>query len=345
MLEFQVNSKTKRLRTAQPGSAVYEKNIDYLLESLPFIMEYENERTKDTIENTNPTDEPSGVDAFVRIEAQRDTRRVYDEFLAKVEHDETAMQRVCSSSKKTWQHPCVQEDDGIRKQTTRPVPTTGIDMCDKCDGRLLINEAEGLVVCCECGVCSPYMETGFKSLTHSEQLERGNRRQFTYKRISHFCETLQSVQGKQRMTVPDNVLQDVNGEIQKYRLRLEDVTSTHIRSFLKRLGYSKYYDAVHLILNTLKGSSDTVIPRHIEDSLIKMFIKIQKPFDDVCERGRKNMLRYAFIIYKMLELIGPEAKEYLKLFPLLKSKTKLAQHDNTWKRICQEVGWEFIPTV
>ena len=32
-------------------------------------------------------------------------------------------------------------------------------------------------------------------------------------------------------------------------------------------------------------------------------------------------------------------------FPLLKSRTKLQIQDNIWKKMCEELKWEFIPSI
>ena len=37
--------------------------------------------------------------------------------------------------------------------------------------------------------------------------------------------------------------------------------------------------------------------------------------------------------------------EFLKYFPLLKSKEKLIEQDDIWKKICNELKWEFIPSI
>jgi len=37
--------------------------------------------------------------------------------------------------------------------------------------------------------------------------------------------------------------------------------------------------------------------------------------------------------------------EYKALFPLLKSREKILSHDVTWKRICEKLSWEYLPTI
>src|SRR6056300_987827 len=74
-----------------------------------------------------------------------------------------------------------------------------------------------------------------------------------------------------------------------------------------------------------------------------MFKDIQKPFDDNCPSERKNFLSYSYVLYKFCELLSED--KYLKYFPLLKSKEKLYQQDVIWKKICNDLRWEYIPTI
>lgn len=375
-LEYRINSRSKKLRNASEGSKKYEDGINYLLDCLPYIQEFEYEKTRDLAVNTRssvpgddgmtagPTGGPTGpscegssptaavgahdIGSYVEVGPGRDTKRVFNEYMAFIEHDEAAMMRV-SSAFHTMESGSKNLQESIKRRVVpsrsdKALASGEHDHCP-CGGRLLVDERASQYVCTSCGLCSMYVENGVKSLTHTEQLERGSRKIFTYKRTSHFLETLASVQGRQSAVIPDTVLEQVNGEILKYRLSHDELTTAHIRSFLKRLGLSRFYDNASLIRNLIVGKTTDTIPSGIESQLLHMFIAIQKPFDDVCERGRKNMLRYGYISYKLLELMGDEGQPYLHLFPLLKSKSKLAAHDATWKRICNSVGWKFIPTV
>jgi hypothetical protein len=37
--------------------------------------------------------------------------------------------------------------------------------------------------------------------------------------------------------------------------------------------------------------------------------------------------------------------QYLNDIPLLKDRENLIEQDETWKKMCVELNWEFIPTV
>jgi hypothetical protein len=44
--------------------------------------------------------------------------------------------------------------------------------------------------------------------------------------------------------------------------------------------------------------------------------------------------------YKICQLCGYD--EFLPHFPLLKGPRKLAEQDQMWERICEDLDWEFI---
>jgi hypothetical protein len=74
-----------------------------------------------------------------------------------------------------------------------------------------------------------------------------------------------------------------------------------------------------------------------------MFCLIQGPFLRFSPLQRKNFLSYSFCLHKMMQLLDRD--EYLESFPLLKSREKLHQQDVIWQKICEDLGWDFIPSL
>ena len=70
---------------------------------------------------------------------------------------------------------------------------------------------------------------------------------------------------------------------------------------------------------------------------------IQAPFLKYAPADRKNFLSYSYCIHKMMQLLGKD--EHLASFGLLKSRDKLHAQDQTWRKICSELGWDFIPSL
>ena len=69
----------------------------------------------------------------------------------------------------------------------------------------------------------------------------------------------------------------------------------------------------------------------LEEKLCIMFRDIQAPFLKHCPKDRKNFLSYSYVLYKFFQILG--LNEYLKYFPLLKSREKLYLQDQIWKKI------------
>ena len=199
------------------------------------------------------------------------------------------------------------------------------------------------LVCDGCGaiICVLISE----ELTYREEQETSEKIiNYCYKRENHFNEWLSQFQAQEMTNIPDEVIEQLRVELKKMKIKnLDEITHTKIRGLLKKLRLNKYYEHVPYITNTLNGIKAPNMPLELEERLRIMFKDIQKPFDDNCPSDRKNFLSYSYVLYKFCELLGED--EYLKYFPLLKSKEKLYQQDVIWKKICRDLKWEFIPTI
>ena len=167
---------------------------------------------------------------------------------------------------------------------------------------------------------------------------------FCYKRINHFNELLAQFQAKEVTIIPEEVLDSIYVEIKKERIKdMKLITNSKIRQYLKKLKLSKYYEHIPYIVNKISGKQSPIMSREIEDKLRLMFKEIQIPFAKSCPSDRKNFLNYNYIIHKFVELL--ELDDFIDCFPLLKSREKLYQQDQIWKKICDELQWEFIPSL
>ena len=167
---------------------------------------------------------------------------------------------------------------------------------------------------------------------------------FAYKRINHFNEWLAQFQAKESTEIPDKVYMDITAELKKEKtLKLKNITPKKIRTILKKLGLNKYYEHVPHIINMINGKPAPVINRVTEEKLRMMFKEIQTPFMNHCPPERKNFLSYSYVLHKFVELLDMD--QYLKCFPLLKSREKLQQQDMIWKNICKDLKWQFIPSI
>ena len=232
----------------------------------------------------------------------------------------------------------------VEKQNIPRKIVKTMDRCETCpDSNLLHFHDTSDLVCDSCGAIIACLIS--EELTYKEEQETSEKVvNYSYKRENHFNEWLSQFQAQELTNIPDEVIEQLRSELKKIKIKkLEDITHAKIRGLLKKLKLNKYYEHVPYITNILNGIKPPKMSQELEECLRMMFKDIQKPFDTHCPAERKNFLSYSYVLYKFCELLSED--EYLKYFPLLKSKEKLYQQDVIWKMICQDLKWEFIPTV
>ena len=199
------------------------------------------------------------------------------------------------------------------------------------------------LVCDNCGAILATLIS--EELTYREEQETSEKIvNYSYKRENHFNEWLSQFQAQETTTIPPEVIEQLRNELKKIKVKvLDEITHARVRTLLKKLKLNKFYEHVPYITNIISGVKPPSMPQELEERLRIMFKDIQKPFDDNCPPERKNFLSYSYVLYKFCELLSED--KYLKYFPLLKSKEKLYQQDVIWKKICDVLHWEYIPTI
>ena len=222
-----------------------------------------------------------------------------------------------------------------------PITLNKQEICESCQTEMEIKKLEGIIVCTNCGFSKLHTITSNKP-SYKESIPENN--YFAYKRINHFNEWLSQFQAKESTDIPQEVFDLLIQEIKKGRIEnMAKVTPSKIREFLKKLSLNKYYEHTAYILNRLNGETPPTMSRETEEKLRVMFREIQYPFMKHCPKKRVNFLSYSYVLHKFVELLGMD--EYIKCFPLLKSRNKLEEQDKIWMNICKELKWEFIASM
>jgi len=216
-----------------------------------------------------------------------------------------------------------------------------IENCKICNNCMNINIQDGCVTCDKCGNTEKILLNTEKPSYKDPPREISY---FAYKRINHFNEWLAQFQAKESTEIPDSVFTLILSELKKDKnLKIQQITTSTIRTILKKISLNKYYEHVPHIINMINGKPAPMIDRSTEEKLRMMFKEIQTPFMKHCPSDRKNFLSYSYVLHKFVELL--DLDEYLKCFPLLKSREKLQQQDIIWKNICKELKWQYIPSI
>ena len=229
----------------------------------------------------------------------------------------------------------------INNRYVRTVEDENIEICKVCKNNMTCLQHDAIIVCSICGYQElllveqnrPILKQNTKDTSH-----------FCYKRINHFREWCNQVQGKESTDIPDEIFERILTEIKKEKITdLKKITYLKMRDILKRLRINKYYEHINYIINRINGIPTPQFSPELEDKLCNMFRSIQAPFLKHCPKDRKNFLSYSYVLYKFFQILG--LNEYLKYFPLLKSREKLYVQDQIWKKICVDLNYEIIPSL
>lgn len=215
-------------------------------------------------------------------------------------------------------------------------------VCTACqyDGCVMVIN-EGVMLCPKCNRIETLL-ADFDRPSYKEPPKEVS--YFSYRRSNHFQEWLSQVQGRETTDIPDEVFDRIMVELKKQRItNLADLKHSKLKSILKKERLSQFYEHVPHILNRLSGRTMCMLTPDMEEQLRNMFMMVQTPFLKHSPPDRRNFLSYGYVLHKFIQLKGWD--EYLGSFPLLKSREKLHMQDIIWKRICDDLGWQFIKSI
>ena len=315
-IEDKITELTEKIRETK------SKKKEYFLDNSKFIFEYfENKKSiSDGNSVQASTNKTKMINTFFKIKQdntdelkqQRDNNNIVIKYLSNI-------------------------DDSFLDVNSFICQTDICQICHK--GELIPLEDEGIMVCNSCSRIIPYLIENEKPSYKEPPKEVCF---YAYKRINHFKEILAQFQGKETTQIPPDVIENIKLQIKKERIELAQITNIKTKEILKKLGYNKYYEHIPFIKDKL-GIKPPIMSPELEETLCNLFVELQSPYSKFCPDDRVNFLNYYYTAYKLCELLGEE--KYLSLFPLLKDREKRIEQDDIWKKICEELDWEFIPTI
>ena len=297
------------------------RKMEYFLDNSKFIFDYfENKKNISTgTTNINISDKNKILNSFFKIKQddsanvnQNKTNNIVQKYLSNI-------------------------DDTFIDVNSFICQTDVCQICHK--GELIPLEDEGLLICNACFRSIPYLIENEKPSYKEPPKEVCF---YAYKRINHFKEILAQFQGKETTQIPIEVIENIKLQIKKERIDLSQISNNKTKEILKKLGYNKYYEHIPFIKDKL-GIKPPIMSPELEDTLCNLFVELQSPYSKYCPDDRVNFLNYYYTAYKLCELLGES--QYLEHFPMLKDREKRIEQDSIWRKICEELDWEFIPTI
>ena len=316
-LEERLQIKDEYIKTVHQIKSIKNKEKQYYLNNSEYIFKYfEN---KKEIENGNTATNVKTLNSFFNIkdEADKNSRNANSDL-------QSYLRNI---------------DDSLIDINNFVLNT---DICKICNnGEIIPVEHEGIMVCnnIKCGKHFPFLIENEKPSYKEPPKEVCF---YAYKRINHFREILAQFQAKESTQIPEQVIKDIINQMKKERIDIKQLNNKRAKDILKKLGYSKYYEHIPFIKEKL-GIKPPIMTPELEDKLCSLFMEIQAPYAKYCPDGRVNFLNYYYTISKLCELL--KEWQFLPYFPVLIDREKRMEQDDIWKKICNELNWEFIPTL
>jgi hypothetical protein len=311
-----------------------EKKNNYFLDNSKYIFEYfENKKNIDNVDNTKSSNQFNHTNTNNTNTTK--SQALFNFF--KIQRVEPEQNGTENKNKNIVQKYLCNIDESFLDMNAFVRVT---DICQSCyRGELIPLDDEGVLICNECAVSVPYLIENEKPSYKEPPKEVCF---YAYKKINHFKEILAQFQGKETTQIPDDVIEQIQQQIKKERIHLEQLTHYKTKEILKKLGFNKYYEHIAFIKNKL-GIRPPIFSPELEETLCNLFMEIQSPYAKTCPDYRVNFLNYYYVLYKFCELLGED--QFLEDIPMLKDREKLIEQDETWKKMCIELNWEFIATV
>jgi hypothetical protein len=284
---------------------------EYLFNSIGFIKDIDNNECT-TVQNS--TEE--GIFKYISLDSKNNRGEMYKMYMEKCFPSEISKTSQCN--------------------------TMSTFRCKECNYKTTNDNAAGITICFNCGLTEQCNISNLPEWNHAETHEYI--KPYSYKRTNHFKEWINQIQGREGTVIPHDVINLLIVEIKKERLKDKSlVTYIKIKEFLKKIKLNKYYEHIPNIIHKITGNKQLIINNELQIKLVNMFNEIQDPFEKHCPKDRKNFLSYSYTLYKFFQLLNKN--EYLIYFPLLKSREKLFEQENIWKKICIDLKWDFIPCI
>lgn len=310
-----------------------EKN-DYLLKTSHLLYEYfnENNLTKNNT-NNNVGNKSSVLDFFNsgRTQSKKNNNILKNEHNIKSTYN--------NKNDIMNEYLSLTDSNYVKKNIN--TSTNLLDNCKECNTPRIKDAIHGCMVCPNCG-CEEKILIDCDTPSYKEPPRELT--YFAYKKINHANEWLSQFQAKESTDINEEIFEKISNELKKESyINLKNLTVDRVRDILKKLDLTKYYEHCHYITNRITGKPAPIITGELEEKVRNMFKEIQGPWMKYCPSDRSNFFSYPYIFYKFFQLLDKD--DYLPYCRLLKSREKLQEHDEVWKLICNDLRWQYIPTV
>ena len=235
--------------------------------------------------------------------------------------------------------------------------TSGVNNVCMCGSQFALELKTSEHVCRVCGITEKLRGMSFED-SHVNSGMTGRSGHGRYDTNKHCKATLDKIQARERVQIPQNVIDRVKRHITKNRIMNAHITCASMRRYLKTLGLSKYNEHIPLLWSIITGNQLVQLTEDEQTTFYSSFAQIIQIYNVVKPAGKSNCPYYPYFIYKILELQLSTARNRRRKRKILscihlQSRETLIENDRIWRRIVKvmqarsrdkKAGWRYIPT-
>jgi hypothetical protein len=220
--------------------------------------------------------------------------------------------------------------------------TVSFDTCFFCNsGEFISQDDEGIILCSNPN-CGQYVQNLTDNSRPSNKEPPNEVSYNPYERLNHFKEILSQFLAKPTTQIRPEIIESIQNRVAKERMSAAQIDYNKMREILRNLGLNKYFEHIQYI-NSIFGVKPPIMSDELYETLCVLFIEIQRPWAMHCPPNRTNFFNYTYTLYQLCVLL--DQSQFLPFIPLLKDRTKQLEQDMTWKKVCKELDWEYIPII
>ena len=314
------------VKTQAQIQQLQQKKKTYLLQNSRYIFDYFEQKKQ--ISNVSEPKQVNVLNSFFKIKS------------TSVDREDVGQSSTYAQSRKFYQ----QYWKNVNRDYLNPQDfVQSSDRCPFCEtGEMVPQEEDGILICndMKCGKFVMHMVDSAKP----NNKEPPNEVSYTaYIRLNHFKEILSQFQAKETTQIPPEVIETIRARIKKERITdMKLINYDKMREILRKLGLNKYFEHIQFI-NSLFGIKPPVMTEELHETLCVLFIEIQQPWAIHCPPNRTNFFNYTYTLYQLCVLL--DQTQYLPYIPMMKDRDKQLEQDMIWKAVCNDLDWEYFPTI
>lgn len=244
------------------------------------------------------------------------------------------------------------DNKGGGKDAPVPSPPATVLECNSCQNTKHFDMYDNQSVCKECGTVLDQFQNNILSFKDIERVNISSK--YTYDRRTHFRDCFYQFQGKQNVTIPPSLYEEITHQLLAHgiipnnyqdlpkEMAFERVEKEHINIFLKDSKFVKHYEDSVLIYHTLTGKAVPDLS-YLEEELMNDFDVLVDRYDKKYKYNteRKNFINTQYVLFQLLRRHRyPCQKED---FNILKTIDRKYYHDEICSELFADLGWNFQP--